>query len=95
MGATRRIVELRICETQAFQDEIMSAVIGSRGRVLSSQQVHFNDSPIRLADQSRCLPTAERVSVQTDSVTGDVISIVVRCDCGELITVMCEYGDTA
>ena len=72
----------------------MSAVISAKGRVLSSQQVRFSDAPIRLANQTRCLPTAERISVNTDPTTGDVTSIVIRCDCGEVITVECGYGGT-
>jgi len=87
--------EFRIEESQLHQDENMSAVIGARGRVLSSQQVRFNEAPIRLADQSRCLPTAERISVKTDPASGDVISIVVQCECGEVITVVCAYEDAA
>jgi hypothetical protein len=69
----------------------MSAVISAKGRVLSSQQVRFSDAPVRLANQSRCLPTAERVSVKTDPTTGNVTSIVIRCECGEVITVECGY----
>jgi len=72
----------------------MSAVVNAKGRVLSSQQVRFSDAPIRLANQTRCVPTAERVSVKTDPTTGDVTSIVIRCDCGEVITVECGYGGT-
>ncbi len=70
----------------------MSAVISTKGRVLSSQQVRFSDAPIRLANQTRCAPTAEQVSVITDPATGDVTSIVIHCDCGEVITVECGYG---
>lgn len=78
-----------------YQDDRMSALISARGRVLSSQQVRFSDAPVRLADQSRCIPAAEKVAVKTDPATGDVISIIVKCDCGEVITVMCNYGDAA
>jgi len=69
----------------------MSAVVSTKGRVLSSQQVRFNDAPIRLANQTRCLPASERVSVKTDPTTGDVTSIVITCECGEVITVECAY----
>ncbi len=69
----------------------MSPVISGKGRVLSGQQVRFNDAPIRLANQTRCLTAAERVSVNTDPVTGDVSSIVIQCDCGEVITIACSY----
>ena len=71
----------------------MSVVMSTKGRVLSSQQVRFSDAPIRLANQARCAPTAEQVSVITDPTTGDVTSIIIRCDCGEMITVECGYGD--
>ena len=71
----------------------MSAVSSVKGRVLSSQQVRFSDAPIRLANHTRCLPIQERVSVVTDPATGDVTSIVVRCECGEVITVECGYRD--
>ncbi len=69
----------------------MSAVSSVKGRVLSSQQVRFSDAPIRLANHTRCMPIQERVSVVTDPATGDVTSIVVRCECGEVITVECGY----
>ena len=69
----------------------MNASVSTKGRVLSSQQVRFNDAPIRLADQTRCLPASERISVKTDPATGDVTSIVIRCECGEVITVDCRY----
>ena len=72
----------------------MSAVSNAKGRVLSGQQVRFSDAPIRLANQTRCPPTTERVSVNRDPTTGDVISIVMRCDCGEVITVECGYEGT-
>lgn len=72
----------------------MSAAISAKGRVLSSQQVRFSDAPIRLANQTRCVPTTEQVSVITDPGTGDVTSIVIRCECGEVITVECGYGVT-
>ena len=55
----------------------MNTAVSSKGRVLSSQQVRFNDAPIRLANQTRCLPASERVSVKTDPTTGDVTSIVI------------------
>ena len=71
----------------------MSAVSSVKGRVLSSQQVRFSDAPIRLANHTRCMPIQERVSVVTDPATGDVTSIVVRCKCGEVITVECGYRD--
>jgi hypothetical protein len=71
----------------------MNAVISARGRVLSSQQVRFSEAPIRLANHTRCAPTAERVSVNTNPATGDVTSIVIRCDCGEVITVECGYEE--
>ena len=69
----------------------MSAVISARGRVLSGQQVRFNDAPIRLANQSRCVPAGEPIVIQTDPETGDVTSIIVRCGCGEVMTVECGY----
>lgn len=69
----------------------MNTTVTTKGRVLSSQQVRFNDAPIRLANQTRCLPSSERVSVKTDPATGDVTSIVIQCECGEVITVECGY----
>lgn len=71
----------------------MSAVSSAKGRVLSSHQVRFSDAPIRLTNQTRCMPIAERLSVNTDPATGDVTSIVVHCECGEVITVECGYRD--
>ncbi len=69
----------------------MNAAVSTKGRVLSSHQVRFNDAPIRLANQTRCSPASERVSVKTDPTTGDVTSIVIQCECGEVITVECAY----
>ncbi len=48
----------------------MSAVAGAKGRVLSGQQVRFSDAPIRLANQTRCVPASERISVKTDPSHG-------------------------
>ena len=69
----------------------MSAVVSAKGRVLSCQQVRFSDAPFRLINQARCAPAAERVSVTTNPATGDVTSFVIRCDCGEVITIECGY----
>ncbi len=69
----------------------MNATVTTKGRVLSSQQVRFSDAPIRLANQTRCLPASERVSLKVDPTTGDVTSIVIQCECGEVITVECAY----
>ncbi len=69
----------------------MSAVVSARGRVLSGQQVRFNNAPIRLADQTPCVPAGERITIQTDAETGDVTSIIIRCECGEVIIVECGY----
>jgi hypothetical protein len=69
----------------------MNAAVSTKGRVLSSQQVRFSDAPIRLANQTRCLPASERVSLKTDPATGDVTAIVIQCECGEVITVECGY----
>lgn len=73
----------------------MSAPAGTKGRVLSGQQIRFSNAPVRLANHSRCVPGADRITVNTDPATGDVTSIVVRCDCGEVITVECEYAGTS
>jgi len=72
----------------------MSAVISAKGRVLSGEQIRFSDAPIRLANHTQCVTTAERISVKTDPTTGNVTSIVIRCECGEVITVECGYGGT-
>ena len=69
----------------------MSAVMTSRGRVLSSQQVRFSDAPVRLGQQSRCSNEESTVSVRTDPLTGDVIAIIVNCGCGEITVVECAY----
>lgn len=71
----------------------MSAVLSSRGRVLSSQQVRFSEAPVRLGQQTRCSKDASTVSVQTDPDTGDVVAIVVHCGCGEVTVVECAYGN--
>jgi hypothetical protein len=69
----------------------MSAAVSTKGRVLSSQQVRFSEAPIRLANQTRCVPASERISLKTDPTTGDVTSIVIQCECGEVITIECGY----
>ncbi len=69
----------------------MTAVVSAKGRVLSGQQVRFSDAPIRLANQPRCAPAADRITLQTDPVTGDVTCITVQCECGEVIKLECEY----
>lgn len=71
----------------------MSAVLSSRGRILSSQQVRFNDAPVRLGQQARCAKDPSTVSVQTDPVSGDVVAIVVHCGCGEVTVIECAYGN--
>lgn len=71
----------------------MTAVVSAKGRVLSGQQVRFSDAPIRLANQPRCVPAADRITLQTDPVTGDVTCITVRCECGEVIKLECEYSN--
>ncbi|MCA9012054.1 MAG: hypothetical protein KDB01_20015 [Planctomycetaceae bacterium] len=71
----------------------MTAVVSAKGRVLSGQQVRFNDAPIRLANQPRCAPAADRITLETDPVTGDVTCITVRCECGEVIKLECEYSN--
>lgn len=73
----------------------MSAVLSSRGRVLSSQQVRFSEAPVRLGQQTRCSKEPSTVSVQTDPDTGDVVAIVVHCGCGEVTVVECAYGNVA
>ena len=70
----------------------MTAVVSAKGRVLSGQQVRFSDAPIRLANQPRCAPAADRITLQTDPVTGDVTCITVQCECGEVIKLECEYS---
>lgn len=69
----------------------MTAAVSTKGRVLSSQQVRFSEAPIRLVNQPKCVPAAERFTVKTDPATGDVTSITIQCECGEVITVECGY----
>ena len=73
----------------------MSAVAASRGRVLSSQQVRFSDAPVKLGPTlAKCTQKDATVSVKTDPITGDLLSIEVHCSCGEVTVVECSY-DTA
>jgi len=72
----------------------MSAVLATRGRVLSSQQVRFSDSPVRLGQQARCAGEASVVSVRTDPETGDLIALILQCGCGEVTMVECTYETT-
>jgi len=71
----------------------MSAIMTSRGRVLTRQQVRFSDAPVRLSSPANCLHEAPGVSIKTNPATGDVIEIVVRCNCGEVTVVKCDYDD--
>lgn len=72
----------------------MSAVAASRGRVLSSQQVRFSDAPVKLGPSlAKCTQKDATVSVKTDPVTGDLLSIEVHCSCGEVTVVECSYGN--
>ena len=73
----------------------MSTVMTSRGRILSSQQVRFSEAPVRLSAHVHSLHSEPSVSVKTDPDTGDVIEISVRCTCGEVIVVACNYAGTA
>jgi hypothetical protein len=73
----------------------MSAVLNSRGRVLSSEQVRFNTAPVRLGQQLRCHQDQATVSVRTDPETGDLLAIVVHCGCGEEIMIDCQYDAEA
>lgn len=71
----------------------------SRGRVLTRQQVRFSDAPVRLSSPAfspvSCLHEAPGVSITTDPETGDVMEIVVRCNCGEVTVVKCDYEDVS
>ena len=69
----------------------MSAVISSRGRVLSSQQVRFSDAPVRLGQQVRCHRDESTVSVRTSPETGDIMEIILQCGCGEITVIECSY----
>ena len=74
----------------------MSAVLSSRGRVLSSQQVRFSDAPVKLGPSlAKCTQKDATVSVKTDPITGDLLSIEVHCSCGEITVVECSYGVVA
>ncbi len=64
---------------------------GTRGRILSRQQVRFSDAPVRLGTQPRCTQSQSSVSLRTDPDTGDVLAIVVQCGCGEVTVVECNY----
>ena len=70
----------------------MNAVMTSRGRILSRQQVRFSEAPVRLGAQTHSLHSEPSVSVKTDPETGDVVEIVVQCICGEVTVVTCDYG---
>lgn len=72
----------------------MTAAVSNRGRVLSRQQVRFSDAPVKLATNtgvSSCQPQPSSVSITTDPMTGDVVSIQLRCSCGEVTVVELDY----
>ena len=71
----------------------MSAVVSSRGRVLSSQQVRFSDAPVRLGQQVRCHRDESTVSVRMNPETGDISEIILHCGCGEVTIIECSYDD--
>jgi hypothetical protein len=65
----------------------------SRGRILSSQQVRLSDAPVSLEMVTSCTPKSSRISVETDPLTGDILSISVICSCGEVTRLDCHYND--
>lgn len=73
----------------------MSAVVSSRGRVLSSQQVRFSDAPVRLGQQMRCHREESTVSIRTNPETGDITEIILQCGCGEVTVIECSYDVAA
>jgi hypothetical protein len=73
----------------------MSAIMTSRGRVLTRQQVRMSEAPIRLSSPSPCLQGESGVSVKTDPETGDVMELVIRCNCGEVTVVKCDYANAS
>lgn len=60
---------------------------------MSSQQVRFSESPVRLGQQARCNSEESTVSVRTDPETGDLMAIIIHCGCGEVTVVECNYGN--
>lgn len=72
----------------------MTAAVSNRGRVLSRQQVRFSEAPVKLStsiEASSCQTQPSNVSITTDPVTGDVVSIQLRCSCGEVTVVELDY----
>lgn len=67
------------------------AASGTRGRVLSGQQVRFSDAPVRLGSQNRCSHAEPSATLRTCPDTGDVLAIVVQCGCGDVTVVECHY----
>lgn len=70
----------------------MSHVTAARGRVLSGKQVRFNEVPVQLTGPA-CRTAEPELSVVQDPVTGDILSISIRCRCGEITRVACSYQD--
>lgn len=79
---------------------------GSRQKVLSQTDVRVSDAPVRVGESPLAMALAAsgspsdphghspELSVEHDGA-GNVVRIHVRCQCGEDITISCEYSDAA
>jgi hypothetical protein len=80
---------------------------GSRSKVLSHAEVRLSDAPIRVGESSQTQALEQTQSrLQSDHVHetsisldhdqhGNVAVIHIRCQCGEDITISCDYPDAA
>jgi len=74
----------------------MNPTAASRGRILSRQQVRLSDAPVALDLQQVCSAAATGpagIQIETDPLTGDILTIRVTCGCGETTVIECQYDD--
>jgi len=81
------------------------AMAGSHSKVLSHSDVKLSDAPVLIGDSPHAIlsraactdgenPHEPEISLIHDQ-HGNVIRIHVRCQCGEDITISCEYPNAA
>jgi len=80
---------------------------GSRSKVLSHSEVRLSDAPVRVGESPQTQAAEQTQSkLQSDHIHqtsisldhdqhGNVAVIHVRCQCGENITISCDYPAAA
>lgn len=71
----------------------MPASASRTGRILRKGSVRLSDDPVVVGAAAPTTHGEPSVAVQTDPGTGRVSQIEVRCRCGEVTIVDCQYDD--